>query len=537
MKHSVLASEDYLEEKANALRRNTALLGEVGLVLGLRMPPPGATVGVHKDLILDLIQQPLQEEVFTSSASSNSATKSSSKAKGKKAATNNNIQNFDAVNVKMDTTWTVEHGMQVDAMLPGGVEVLGLYLYCSEKTFKAAKTNMQVTTCLRNLARSLKTTKVAQGTDLIVLHIDATSRKMTTKALSDDTLKTLELKYTKVENNLVRVQSVFAMSEMPQVILGGGASGSGTKSGLTKEFNRWKEREASRLERMTLKLTSASSSEGMHDVFVDSSSSAPVIDLVKGAGSGYQQSKIGVKNLSFDIFCPFVKAASSTMKHVHGRMQSQGSIKCVGYVYSRDGLSSVLDALRMDVTRSIKSRIDVYVDEALESEQQIDEDDEDAALHPLIEAQKDGFQGLKTPIFVSLPSRKLFVKDPEGSSLDFELVYSHYSLPIPDQEEEEAIAESKAHLEDLLACKGFVPFDADRKEKDNEEDEDEVGFWNPLAGKAGKVSEASEEPEKDTGSNEGKTAPKPSGGQLDIAQIGGALLFLILAILVFMKLS
>merc|ERR1712176_541765 len=111
-------------------------------------------------------------------------------------------------------------------MLAGGVEVLGLYLYCSDKTFKSGRTVTQLVTVLRNLSKSLKlphnNSQRREKSEPLVLHLDATSRNMAAKMLDGggDALKTSELKFTKIENNLVRVQSVFTLSQMPQVVTG-----------------------------------------------------------------------------------------------------------------------------------------------------------------------------------------------------------------------------------------------------------------------------------------------------------------------------
>jgi len=336
----------------------------------------------------------------------------------------------------------------------------------------------------------------------------------------------------------VRVQSVFSLSTLPQVVLGGGAS----KTGLVKELSRWREKEAARVERMALRLKT----EKGPARFVDSATTVPVIEVVKGLKERDaldESSKVGLRNLRFDIFCPFEHRAGADLKHVCGRMQSSGSINCLGYAYARDSTSSVLEALKMDLVRSIKSRIEVYVDEALESEQQA-RGEEDAVLHPLVEARRDGSQGLGTPIAICLPPRKLFVKDSERSgsgTVDFELVFSHYATSDPDQGGEEATAESVAHLEDLLVMKGFVPFRATSSERVEDEDDMRVPVWDPMVGTPASVATKSG---KGNGtavvsggaSGGGGVAAKAAreSGQLNPIQLAGALCILILGILMYL---
>ena len=489
----------------------------------MRMP----SAANHKDLILDIVPTPLQDDVFTSSAST---------AKSLKSKSVSSSANYDSVVVKVDTTWAVEHATQVDSMLPGGVQILGYYFYCSEKTFKNTKTSMQVTTCLRNLERALKM-KVPP----VVLHVDATSRKTSAKSLNGDSLKTLELKFTKIENNLVRVQSVFATSAAPTIVVGATGGAKAAKMGLVKELDRWREREARRLDRMALKVAAGSGA------FVDADADVQVINLLKGAGSDHRdaQSKIGLRNLDLDIFCPFLTPAQGGLPRVYGRVQSTGTIKCIGYVYARDSAARILEALRMDLVRSMQTRIDVYVEEALEAEQQMgdegngeDEDEDAMAMHPLIEAQRDGASGLATPIAIALPARKVFVRDVTSTgAMDFELAFSHYTTT---EEEEEAAAECVSHLEDLLVTTGFAHFDADASEAGAEDEDEEVPMWDPMAsptseggGGSGKGDKPVKAAEKASGGGGGATA----AGQTNPVHLVGALLALFLALLAYLLLS
>jgi hypothetical protein len=251
---------------------------------------------------------------------------------------------------------------------------------------------------------------------------------------------------------------------------------------------------------MTLKLTLSDAKE--EAIFLNSSSTTPVIDLVKRAKTNAKKntSKVGMKDLTVDIFCAFQaptrandSAEPKQKKVVYGRMQSGGTINCIGYVYARDDASSIVKALKSDLARSIKSRVNVYTEAALQQKEErengsdgddsdSDDDGSEDLVHPLVEAQRDGVQGLNTPITVCLPSRKLFMKDTEASGLDFELVYSHYVLVEQEVEEEEeaSMRESQMHLEELLARKGFIPFDVEFKEKDRSNAiEGKAGFWDP----------------------------------------------------------
>ena len=143
------------------------------------------------------------------------------------------------------------------------------------------------------------------------------------------------------------MQSVYSLSAFPHVSSGG-------QSTLMKELGKWRERESARLKGMAIKVGST---------FVDATSSEPVIDL--GVKGGQLAGDVA-------IFTPFAKAAGNSRSaaeasSVHGRVVcSSGSVACVGYVHAREPVSTVLEALRMDLKRSVKARLDQYVDEAME---------------------------------------------------------------------------------------------------------------------------------------------------------------------------
>ena len=125
--------------------------------MGLRLP--NAKAERHKDIILDLVPTP------------------------------------ETDGTDFETPWVVEHGEQVDASLAGGIEVIGLYVYCADDQFRKLQT--KVATVLKRLNNALK-----PSAPPVVLHLDARAKK----SCKSVDMKTVELKSTKVQNNLVRVQ-------------------------------------------------------------------------------------------------------------------------------------------------------------------------------------------------------------------------------------------------------------------------------------------------------------------------------------------
>ncbi|KAF5841529.1 olfactory receptor 4-like-domain-containing protein [Dunaliella salina] len=117
-------------------------------------PQVGLVVGKHnvgsRDLLLGLIKTPAQDgqEALLASSSASSAnvtaptnSSSSSSKQGKKKGAGGSggvgATPQPAVNLTLDTDWVVEHAAQVSRMLPGGLAVLGLYVFCTDPSYQS----------------------------------------------------------------------------------------------------------------------------------------------------------------------------------------------------------------------------------------------------------------------------------------------------------------------------------------------------------------------------------------------------------------
>ena len=470
------------------------------MVLGLRIVSDTA----RKDLVLDLVPTPLQDGFFASAPSSSKTSK------------------LDGVTPKIDKDWACEHAARLESALPGGVEVLGFYIYLSDKAMRSPQTVMQGTTLLRDLKGSLAD---CDSFPPVLLHLDATSRKAAAKSCEDGgaALKTVELRFTKIENNLVRVHSVYGLDSSPQVVATTAALKS--KSALAKELSRWAERETGRLEGIVLRLGSGNGGGELVDEAAGSSGS--VLDAVKACGASDPLdggSRIGIRNLRFDIFCPAGRRATRGQgRRVQGRVRPVGSVTCVGYVYARDTMAAVAAALRRDVARSLRSRVESYLDDAAESAADERSGDGEGAVHPLAEAERDGCGGLRTPLAACLPSRRLFVKSGGG---DHEITFSHYA----DDDDDDDEGEGASTLRDLLSLEGeMVAFEVGTREATGADLD--VSVWHPMA--------AEPKPKAAAGTGGSCACCGGGGGQVmaagpafNVAQVVGAALILALALVI-----
>ncbi|KAK9810210.1 hypothetical protein WJX72_006691 [[Myrmecia] bisecta] len=141
------------------------IAAEVGLLVG-------KLGSGTRNFILLLIKSPQQngvEPVLVSTASTSSKKTAS---KGRSAA--------PTVQVQLDDEWLAVHAHNVSRMLPGGLSVIGLYLFCPESGLAG------VTGQLTNALQCIGSASLPQGDqagDMLLLHIASDSRKWSLKEL------------------------------------------------------------------------------------------------------------------------------------------------------------------------------------------------------------------------------------------------------------------------------------------------------------------------------------------------------------------
>ncbi|GIL73792.1 hypothetical protein Vretimale_5347 [Volvox reticuliferus] len=165
---------------------------EIGLLVGKN------AAGSSKASLYGTIKTPCQEGldpilVSGTGAGAGPAAGGSSKA-GKKAGSGTRTgpgASPAGVTVILDLDWISEHARQVARMLPGGLSVLGLYVFCPDAAYTAAVP--QLCTLMASLAafcvpKPAAAAAAASGapagdSHLLLLHIDASSRKQVLRAV------------------------------------------------------------------------------------------------------------------------------------------------------------------------------------------------------------------------------------------------------------------------------------------------------------------------------------------------------------------
>eukprot|EP00897_Mesotaenium_endlicherianum_P002676 jgi/Mesen1/2436/ME000157S01578 len=170
MVRNVLADETNLEAHVNKIFRNRTT-SEVGLLLGKR--------GTTRDLVYSLIPTPSKDGDGPPNAPATSSSSQGGKkgGKGKGAA--------EAAPLVLDEDWIVEHARQASRMLVGGVQVVGLYAFCPDASFRHATPSLLQ--AVKGVASVIAThaSPASSATDLqhsLLLHICPTPKKYSFKS-------------------------------------------------------------------------------------------------------------------------------------------------------------------------------------------------------------------------------------------------------------------------------------------------------------------------------------------------------------------
>ena len=356
---------------------------QVGIIIG-RTAAPG------KDFLLQLVCSPDQDgeppiDIIRADAP-------------KKAGGGGNSK-LDANKIVLDEDLIVEHAALAAHTLPGGLDVIGVYILCDEKTFQAG--HGVVINVLKKVGKEIKSsssTSVATSA-LLVLHIDAITAKVSVRELAGAVLKPCEVKQSALLSNMVAIKCPFSVN------LHVNLAGNGKQSFQRAlcDAIRWH----------TEHVVSPAITLLNNQPMAAGNGAQPVTDLLQ------PQTGCGQNSLSVELLPPIgqglppTPAAISTsplLSSAPGRGEYtrwasftlQGEIDCRAYVHKREPMSAAISALKFDVERTLLARLDVLV-EAADSATAVAKAQYDAAV------SRDYRSG-KPPSQAQLPRHPLMLK-------------------------------------------------------------------------------------------------------------------------------
>ncbi|GLC34875.1 hypothetical protein PLESTB_001173200 [Pleodorina starrii] len=452
-------ADDALEKQFEALLKQQAG-PEVGLLVGKHAT--GA-----KALLYGTIKTPSQEQLEPIVVAGGAGPPAGGQAARRRAG--GPAAGGGGAAVSLEVEWITEHARQVARMLPGGLSVLGLYVFCPEAAYSVAAP--QLCALLAGLAAACLSptgtattaagdAAAAAGGDaqqqqqhqqpyLLLLHIDSTSRKQALRALpvstsvstasasaSVSSLRPVELKFAPTLGSLVLLRCWHGVDLALPVPTAGAAGGGGGGEGGS----------GAQLRRQLAALVAAESERIRCGVFVAAGGSVPAesaqvgeaLSCPSGSGSG-SSGPLHVPTFDLTFLAPprclepqphtSAEAAGAPASQSQtqqaaglvavGQARLRGCLQGLAFVGKREAVGRAVADLKADLLASLSARLDLLVEEAARVSEQLQEEGQQqegqqgataaAAVHPLLSAptQLGGAAGRCGGCDVALPRRVL----------------------------------------------------------------------------------------------------------------------------------
>mmetsp|Transcript_18803 Transcript_18803/g.41150 ORF Transcript_18803/g.41150 Transcript_18803/m.41150 type:complete len:504 (-) Transcript_18803:99-1610(-) len=378
MGRSCLIEEDHVASYVKGLIQ-TRVATEVGILIG--------RLGVgNRDFIFSLAKTPTAE-----GDAEDVPTTTGAKGKGKKTSAG------ATKSLAVDADWMGEHAQQVSRMLPGGIDVVGVYVVASEQNYKSSV--VKLTEAIRAVAKSTNDDGQADADDKpLLLHIDPTNSRYSVRHVDigakGDGLNPTEYKFGQTMTMFHCLECVYPVDIQTITLEADSSLRSLLSNALLKEIARVRASE----------------------VLLDGSL-LPEEDLVCNTPAMGAANSPGCVHV--DLLTPFEGSnyrgdrlpANGKGQSYKGMCSIQGAVVARAYVHGRESCSRAAAMIKEDICVSLRARLALLSDEADRAE----EDAEDAEAgegaaggaggsgHPLAE----GVAPPPKPIELKLPKRVL----------------------------------------------------------------------------------------------------------------------------------
>lgn len=285
-------------------------------------------------------------------------------AKPKKGTAAKGASSGAAVSISIRHEDITDHALQVSRMLPGGLAVLGVYLFAPDSGFSSASSALCKTLC--NIAADLaalsspssnkSSSTSGEQQELLLLHVDSASRKFSMKSCLASSgehaavasLKPCELKLGPSLASLVCLRS----SHTVDITL----PATKTSAQLQQLLQAAVAQESVRVSGALAVVVGS----------IPASSTQPLADLLPASSSGVSGGANSISDpVRVDLYCSpaAVAASDATALAAAGNCRFHGTVEAVAYVHRRDTAAKALSELKQDITRSLTARMQLLENE------------------------------------------------------------------------------------------------------------------------------------------------------------------------------
>jgi hypothetical protein len=266
------------------------------------------------------------------------------KGGGKPPTSQGSVRNNQQQTLEFDSEWIGEHACQLARILPGGLSVLGVYVFCELNAFQASQT------VLSGLLKQIESEMVhaKPGSASLVVHVDASRGICSAKEKDGVTLKPCDAKNSSLMTEMVELRCTFPLN---------------------------------------MRVDVCHEKEAMSDLVNDLISMyeeqrvLPAVALLQGKIPGSMDDALslakreGLDHIPVDMLLPYsmdccpslqatkVQGSSGTFVS-KGAFVLKGNMECRAYVSRREGFDDAIVALKEDAGLSLRHRLDILVEAA-----------------------------------------------------------------------------------------------------------------------------------------------------------------------------
>ncbi|KAL7245488.1 hypothetical protein ACSBR2_000759 [Camellia fascicularis] len=327
MVKAVVGEESRLQLAEDRLS-HSAIPSQVGLVIGK------ISSSSDRGLVFDLVPTPPNDAGEPACSLVESVR--DDKKKGSKSKSQS-----DSSSLFIDKDWVAEHARQVSRMLLGGINVLGIYIWISESSFK----NSTIILCqtVKGVAEAAPLLET-DWDERLLIHISYSPRRWTCRNcavasnISSSSLRPCDFKMGRVLVSLQTFRCTYAFDLRLPICHESGSNARKLadilRHGISSHAKELKGAKAIIDGNLVVDEEESCVSDGLHEV---------------------------------QFLLPFMKdlfVEACSQKEVVGIVVFSGSVCSFAYLNSKEPLSQALADLKGDIIKSLLSRLDICCDEA-----------------------------------------------------------------------------------------------------------------------------------------------------------------------------
>lgn len=369
---SVVGDETRLKSTEDRLYRSSIAV-EVGIIVGQLNPHS------ERGFVYDLIPTPPTDGGGPPCSLKSEGEERDERKKGSKGG---KVSAGATPSILIDREWVVEHSRQVSRMLLGGMSVIGVYLWSSEGSFKAtsASTLSQVIIGVAQATSSFEN----ETSGRLLIHISHSPRRWACRhcAVSSIDLKPCDFKMSKLLGSLQSYRCMYGFDIRIPVFQDEVSTSSNLKNVLCRGISCHAKELKNAIALLDGKLVNGDQQvtfEGLHDI---------------------------------ELLLPFkgdVHLEVHSSDEIVGVVVLRGAICACAYLGPKESASQAISNIKNDIINSLRSRLDIILDEAEVKWDMASSDFGNANGEVMIEKSlhQRNFHELRNPLVLSFPRRVL----------------------------------------------------------------------------------------------------------------------------------